>query len=100
MLMKNRFILLIQRIALLFALYTFCRLLFYLFNFSYFHDLSAPTVLSLFFYGLRFDATAIVISNLVFIALHFYPFKHFYTRTYQRILKFLFLLINSIAVIL
>jgi len=98
--LKNRFVLLAQRILLLFVLYTFCRLLSYVFNFSYFGDIGFATTLKLFFFGLRFDAAAIVISNIVFIGLHFYPFSHFYTRTYQGILRFLFLLVNSLAVML
>lgn len=98
--MKNRFLLLAERIALLFLLYTFCRLLFYFFNYSFFKDIGVSSVLKLFFFGLRFDATAIIISNIVFIGLHFYPFSHFYHRLYQGFLRFLFLLINSVAVIL
>ncbi|MEO8086399.1 MAG: LTA synthase family protein [Bacteroidota bacterium] len=98
--LKNRFILLAERILLLLALYTLCRLLFYLFNFSYFNDLGMTQVLKLFFFGLRFDIVAIVISNLLFIALHFFPFNHFYTRIYQQFLRILFLLVNTIAVLL
>lgn len=85
---------------MLFALYSFCRVLFYIFNFSYFSDLSFTSVLKLFFFGLRFDAVAIVISNLLFIALHFYPFSHFYHKIYQGFLRLLFLFVNTIAVIL
>jgi phosphoglycerol transferase MdoB-like AlkP superfamily enzyme len=98
--MKNRFVLLAQRILLVFALYTFCRLVFYIFNYSFFSNVSASTTLKLFFYGLRFDATAIVISNLLFIALHFYPFSQFYSKSYQFVLKILFLVVNTAAVIL
>ena len=98
--MKNRFVLLAQRILLIFALYTFCRLVFYIFNLSFFAELSASSVLKLFFYGLRFDATAIVISNLPFIALHFYPFRHFYSKPYQLVLRIIFLIVNTVAVIL
>ncbi|CAN5687459.1 LTA synthase family protein [soil metagenome] len=98
--MKNRFVLLAQRIILLFALYSFCRLLFYIFNYSYFSDIGFGEVIKLFFFGLRFDIVAIVISNLLFIALHFYPFSHFYDRIYQQFLRILFLLVNTIAVLL
>ncbi len=56
--------------------------------------------MKLFFFGLRFDTVAIVISNLLFIALHFYPFNHFYHKVYQNVLRILFLLVNTIAVVL
>src|SRR5690349_5252038 len=98
--MKNRFVLLAQRILLIFALYTFCRLVFYIFNLSFFAELSVSSVIKLFFYGLRFDATAIVISNLAFIALHFYPFRHFYSKGYQMFLRIIFLIVNTGAVML
>lgn len=98
--MKNRFVLLLQRILLLFALYTFCRLLFYIFNFNFYSDVSTSHVLKLFFYGLRFDAVAIVITNILFIALHFYPFKHFYHPVYQRIISIFFIIPNALAVML
>src|SRR5689334_7305221 len=97
---KNRFVLLAQRILLLFALYTLCRLIFYVFNFSFFRDVEFVTVLKMFFFGLRFDATAIVISNLVFIGLHFYPFRQFYNRAYQVAIRVIFLVVNTIAVMM
>jgi glucan phosphoethanolaminetransferase (alkaline phosphatase superfamily) len=100
MLMKNRFVLLTQRILLLFALYTFCRILFYCFNHSLYSDLTFSKVLKLFFFGLRFDAVAIVISNILFIGLHFYPLPQFYHRIYQGLLRTLFLVVNSMAVML
>lgn len=97
---KNRFLLLAQRLLLLLALYSFCRLLFYLLNFSYYSDVPFLQVIKLFFFGIRFDVVAIVISNILFIGLHFYPFSHFYHRVYQVILRILFLVSNSAAVML
>src|SRR5436190_7424519 len=96
---KNRFIVLAQRILLLLALYTLCRLLFLIFNISYFKGIAVGHVLSLFFFGLRFDFTAIVISNLPFIALSALPLPFFYRKAYQWLLKFLFVLVNSVALL-
>lgn len=42
---------------------------------------------------------AIVISNLLFFSLHLYPFRHFYYKIYQGILRTIFLLVNSIAIL-
>src|SRR5260221_12997138 len=94
---RNRFVLLLMRMALLMALYTLCRLLFLLFNLSYFRGEPAGHLLSLFFYGLRFDSTAIVISNLLFICLSVVPFFFFYNNGYQRLLKILFITFHSFS---
>src|SRR4051812_46977139 len=96
---KNRFVLLAQRILLLFALYTFCRLLFLIFNLSYFREDSFSSILKLFFFGLRFDTTSIVITNIPFLVLSILPFRSFYGKAYQRLLKFLFVFVDSFTLI-
>lgn len=67
-----------------------CRLLFLLFNYSYFNEYSFTRILSSFYFGLRFDLTAISILTLPFSVLHLVPFALFYNRAYQFLLKFLF----------
>jgi hypothetical protein len=49
-----------------------------------------------FFFGVRFDLSAIIISNIFFIAFHFIPFRFFYSTWYQLFLKIQFLLVNII----
>jgi len=83
-----------KRILLLIGLYIVCRLLFLLFNFSYFKVSSFSHILSLFFYGLRFDITAIVITNLLFIVLSVLPFYFFYSKAYQQLLRIIFIVLN------
>jgi phosphoglycerol transferase MdoB-like AlkP superfamily enzyme len=90
----GNFILLLRRTAYLVVIYFLCRLLFLLFNYSYFSAAGFYNILSSFFFGLRYDVTAIVISNVLFIFLHLVPFPVFYTKFYQGVLKFLFLLVN------
>ncbi len=46
------------------------------------------------FFGTRFDISAIIISNIFFIALHFNPFGFFYHRVYQVLLKIIFIAVN------
>lgn len=50
------------------------------------------------FYGLRFDVSAIVLSNSVFIILHLIPLPQRETNWYQKILQVLFYSVNSVAV--
>lgn len=91
---KSNLFLLLQRVIVIMILFSICRLLFLLFNFSYFSDEGFLSLLSAFFYGLRFDVTAVVICNLPFLFFHFFPFSFFYRKSYQGFLKFLFLLVN------
>ena len=91
---QNNYILLLRRILLLLEIYFFCRLLFLLFNFSYFSTVDIITILKSFIYGIRYDITAIFISNIVFISLHLLPFPFFYRKSYQKFLKLLFFLVN------
>jgi len=93
--LKSNWILLVQRMLLLLFFYTLCRGLFLLFNFSYFREVPVSALLADFFFGLRFDLSAIVISNLVFISLHVNPFPFFHHRYYQRVLKIIFILVNT-----
>jgi phosphoglycerol transferase MdoB-like AlkP superfamily enzyme len=89
--------LLAKRFILILALYSICRLLFYLFNVDYFSG--AGNVFLSFISGLRFDITAVIIGNLPFIVLHFNPFSFFYAKWYQVVLKILFVVINSVCLL-
>jgi phosphoglycerol transferase MdoB-like AlkP superfamily enzyme len=91
--------LLLKRLLLLLVFYSACRLLFLLFNVSYFGGVGAGSILLSFIAGLRFDLTAAIISNLPFIVLHFNPFPFFYKKWYQIILKTLFVLVNAICLL-
>jgi len=88
-----------KRILLLLGLYTLCRLLFFAFNFSYFNQESFSHILSIFLFGLRFDITAIVISNLLFITLSALPFSFVNNKPYQQLLKIIFIVVNSAALL-
>ena len=76
------------------AIYFLCRLSFLVFNYSYFSSIGFTAILKCFFFGIRYDITAIVISNIVFISLHLFPFEFFYKFFYRITLKIIFLLVN------
>lgn len=97
---KNSYLLLLKRLSFLVFLYFCCRLLFYFFNLHYFSTLSSAEIVSSFFYGIRFDITAIVITNTPIILLHFLPEKYFQSRFISGLNKTLFVIINSIAIFL
>jgi phosphoglycerol transferase MdoB-like AlkP superfamily enzyme len=75
-------------------LYTFSRLLFLAFNFHSYQRLPLQQLLLAFAVGLRFDIAAICRINSPFIVLSMLPFAFIEKRSFQRFLKFVFLLTN------
>ncbi len=96
---KSNSINLIKKIVLLLLLFDLCRLMFYFFNHSCFSDLSFSQLIKFLFFGLRFDVSAIVLSNSVFIVLYLLPFSFRENKWYRIILKSLFIIVNSIALL-
>lgn len=96
--MKNYFYhqyLLLKRIFLIMAFMTLTRLLFYVLNFHLFPSLNFGQVLLHFLYGLRFDLAAISLINLLFVLLSVLPISVLNKSWHQKILKALFISINS-----
>ena len=83
-----------KRLAIVLVIFTICRILFWIFNASYFQDVTA----SVFLGGLRFDLSAIVILNSPLIIFHLIPFPFRSKKWYQTFLKVLFLVINSLLI--
>ncbi len=94
----NVFLLIKHFFSLLLA-YAFCRLLFYFFNFSYFSDLSSWKLLLILIFGIRFDLSVIILSNVLFIVIYLLPLPFRENRIYKSFLKWFFLTVNSIAVL-
>jgi phosphoglycerol transferase MdoB-like AlkP superfamily enzyme len=88
---------LFKRILILFFLYTLCRILFLFFNYFSFSTNSFSEIVRSFFYGIKFDAAAIVITNCVFILLSILPINFWNQRSYQAVLKTIFILVNTVC---
>ena len=93
---KLQILTLVKRISLLCLIFSLSRLLFYLFNTVHFQNLEAEEIFSVFFYGLRFDIFSIMVCNSLFILLSIIPSNFIFNNTYQKILKRLFIISNSI----
>lgn len=91
-------LLLIKRLLICYLAYFICRLLFYFANMSYFRSAGFVDVAKDCFYGLRSDSFSIVISNSLFILLSLLPLNIFWSKAYQRLLQYLFLIFNTIFV--
>ncbi|RNI30261.1 alkaline phosphatase family protein [Rufibacter immobilis] len=81
-------------------LYTVCRVLFYFFNIGFFEETSFSDLLYLMWGGLRFDLVAVLYTNLLFIALMLLPFRFRHHPVYRKVVKWVFLVFNSIGIAL
>lgn len=86
--------LLAKRILYVSLFYSICRVLFVLFQYSTFDEINLINFLG----GIRFDLSVIIYSNILIIIGHSVPGVFKYGTSYQRVLKVLFFLINSVFI--
>jgi len=89
------FKLLLKRLFVVLIFFFICRLAFYLYNLDYFGSISFSELLKIFIIGGRFDISAIIAFNLIIIILHIIPGSFKNNKYYQKVLKILFIIINS-----
>lgn len=94
----NIYTVLVLRMLLVYAVYTLARLLFFLFNLNLFSDVASGEMARMMAGGLKFDTSAIIYTNILVILLHVLPFKFRYDRWYQGIIKYVFYVVNIIAI--
>ncbi|HEX5169308.1 MAG TPA: LTA synthase family protein [Cyclobacteriaceae bacterium] len=88
---------LIFSLLLMMALYSLCRIGFYLYNTSSFPKMSLGNFLYLMWGGLKFDLAAVLYCNLLFILLLIIPLNYRFNPIFQKVLKYLFFISNGIA---
>ncbi len=93
----NLYVQLIRRLLLIYLLFTLCRLVFYLYNIDLYRERTFGQVLTMFLGGLRFDSTAILYTNILYILMFLLPFRFRYNRTYQAVGKYMYFITNGIA---
>lgn len=95
----NIYSVLLLRILLVYGIYTATRMLFYLYNLKLFADVTFPELLRMLVGGLKFDTSAIIYTNILVIALHILPFRFRYAYWYQQIIKYVFYVVNILAIV-
>ncbi len=93
----NEYLVLIYRFLILMAFYSFCRILFYLFNPASFPKVTFWSFLTIMKGGLMFDTSAILYLNAFYMLLFLIPFQVKFTDRYQKMLKWIFMITNSIG---
>jgi phosphoglycerol transferase MdoB-like AlkP superfamily enzyme len=93
----NEYLVLLYRISILMVFYSFCRILFYLFNIASFPKVTFFSFLSIMKGGLMFDISAILYLNALYTLLFLLPFRVKFNAVYQRFLKWLFMFGNGVG---
>jgi len=88
---------LLLRLLLVMFLFTLCRVGFYLYNMSFFPDMTFSNFLRLLWGGLRFDLTAMLYVNALYILLIILPFDFRFRYSYQEVVKYIFFVTNGLA---
>lgn len=78
---------------------TITRVAFYCYNASLFADISFGEFLTILRGGLKFDTTAIIYLNIVFIVMNILPFRFVYKTVYQKVAKWIYIVTNAIGLI-
>lgn len=93
----NIYVALVLSLLLVMALYSVSRVAFYFYNTSFFPNLSLSRMFIIMIGGLRFDLSATLYSNSLFILLLILPLPIRFNQLYQSILKWIFLTVNAFA---
>ncbi|QEK52098.1 sulfatase-like hydrolase/transferase [Pedobacter aquae] len=93
----NIYFSLLLRLFIIVVLYAICRIAFYIFNASSFPEFNFSHFLMLLYGGLKFDISAIIYLNLLFIASQIIPLKVRYSKRYQKIFAGIFFFSNGLG---
>ena len=88
-------------LVLVYVVYFVCRIVFLLTNYSSFSDnLTAAHLMEMLRGGFLFDSSAIMYTNVLWIVMVLFPLHLKETPTYRKVCKWLFVVVNSLAVVM
>ena len=88
---------LVLRLGLSMLLFTLCRIGFYIYNTGYFPDVTFNSFMRILYGGLKFDLTAVLYINAVFILMMIVPLDFRFNNKYQAVARYMFFIINGFA---
>lgn len=80
------------------AIFSICRVAFYLINQGYFPNTTFMGMMKLMRGGIVFDTTAVLYTNLIYLFLFLVPFDFRYNHLFQTLMKYFFMGTNSLAI--
>lgn len=91
----------VTNLLIAYALYFAARIVYLLVNFSYFSaSLSADHLLEMLRGGFVFDTSAIFYTNMLYIVMMLFPLHYKETKVYRQICKWLFVVVNSVTLVM
>ena len=93
----NEYFVLFYRFIVIMLFYSAGRILFYLFNRSLFSHIDITSFIRIMRGGIMFDASAVLYLNAVYLILYLFPSSFKFNLAYQRMLKWVFMVVNSIG---
>ena len=94
------YIALLLRFIIALLLFTFCRIIFLVFNFSFYSDISSTAVFKILTGGVIFDISSLFYLLSLYIVFQILPFKFRNIKLYQKISFWLYLIPVSLGIIL
>lgn len=94
---ENIYTALLYRLGVVMAMLMACRIGFYLFNISYFPDMTVRNFLRLLWGGLQFDMATMFYVNMLYIVMMILPFDFRFHPYYKKSSQYLFLITNGLA---
>ena len=95
----SRLFLLIKRLLFVLLLYVIMRNLMYVLNMGLFHISNVSQLFMINIYGLRFDISTILLTNIIFSALYLIPLSKYYSKVLNYTIDALYIVINTVAII-
>lgn len=86
-------------LILVLLLYQVCRIAFFVINKSFFPDTTASQMVTICLGGLRFDLTATLYTNILYLLMMLIPFRFRYKQKYQLVAKLIFWVMNGFALL-
>ena len=93
----NEYLVMVYRFSLVMLLYSFGRIIFYLFNTSLFPNITFSSFLQIMRGGVMFDTSAVLYLNVLYFVFYLLPFPFKFGDKYQRFLKWMFMVVNGIG---
>ena len=92
---------LMHNLLMVYVVYFLARIIYFLYNYSYFEQgLTTAHLLEMLGGGLVFDTTAILVTNIPYILLMLLPWHGKETPFYQRLCRWVFIVINTLALVM
>lgn len=90
----------ILNFILMMVVFSLCRLFFFWVNKEYFPDVTSAHLFNLMRGGIQFDLAALLYVNVLYVFLQIIPFRFRLNAVYQKVLKWIYLITNSIVIIM